>query len=320
MLLSLIKGEMEFMAEIVKSLWKEDDGKLTKHEILKIKERIMEEYSTYKIDKDKPKNNKMYLFLLLTEDFTNIQYLQKFEINYLQSKSKDIRESIRMVDLGLKVKSIERQNNVSLKFLKLVYETVLDKLDSYDFSLNKGKIDVGSRFVETSQLYDEYTFNKIQIIGSLRDGVRVDEVLDDIGSLYNTREWMRFTEHLTNDGFDMVGNSLIDELLLAVLDNLTEREIIVDLGLTRSVQKELNYLTESRGFHLDVESVIGKHKIDMNQPMKTEDISNYDKMYEEGTLLSHMENSEGYELLKTINYVIVELGTITELYNKKENK
>lgn len=305
------------MAESVKSLWKEDDGKLTRYEIHKLNNRLKEEFLEYKVNKENKKNDKMYLYLLLAEDFNNIQYLQKFEVNYLKSNSSDIRESLTMVEQGIKVKSIERQTNVSLDFLRKVNDEVLDKLDEYNYELNTEKIKPNHRFVDTKEVYEDYLDNMIDIIGYIRDGMRVLEVLDEVGTLYNTREWMRFTDYLTDIGYDMGSNSLLDEIILTLLDNLDEDEIISELGLSRSVQKEVNYLTNNRGFTLDVDSIIGKHTLDVKEPINTEDYEKLNKLYKEGTLLDYISESKGEELLKSLYYVIIEYGTITELYESK---
>src|SRR5699024_2305256 len=111
------------------------------------------------------------------------------------------------------------------------------------------------RIVETDKLLTEYINNKLDIIGYIRDGNTVSHTLDNVGSIYSTREWTSFMAILEEEGYDLRGSDKLEDIILMKLDGSTEEEIEVELGFNGTLEEESKVIFKSMDFKLDLQSI-----------------------------------------------------------------
>lgn len=282
------------------------EGKYRNRQYVKAKKlQCQRMFERLKYNVNRPKNNKMYLFLVL-DDFDNINLLQKFEVDYLKMKAEDITLSIRSLEGGVGLTAVERQLNVKKEFLDFIKEhDLLRKVKEYERERNTVTTVSGARFTETYELSKEYYDNEVKIVGDIRDGYTTNEALDEVGSMFNTREWTAFYKELERRGVELRHNDKLRDVIELMVSGYSIIDIEVELNFTNELQKEVCRETRKLDFKLRLGSI------------KDEDIKKYQTNLVKGNntveipitieaVKEEISKLKGYELLEYLGAYIEE--------------
>lgn len=274
----------------------------------------------YRLNAGNKKNSKLYIFLIL-DNKENINLMQQFEIDYLKSKAKDMESALELIQSGITEKIIERQMNVKISFIRWVTDngitTFLRNFKGKEVEY-KHKIKKGSRVVETDKLLTEYINNKLDIIGYIRDGNTVSHTLDNVGSIYSTREWTSFMAILEEEGYDLRGSDKLEDIILMKLDGSTEEEIEVELGFNGTLEEESKVIFKSMDFKLDLQS-IGDDVVREYQDYRDKiDFESKEKEMPETIegVIHNIENYKGLELLEFLDSYVYYNDDLNELFRE----
>lgn len=286
----------------------------------KVRKSIETYNRKYRLKKESKKNEKMYLFLML-DSKDNINLMQQFEINYLKHKAKDISNALNLISSGITVKIIERQMNVKFSFIEwLIEEDMLNYLHNFKGKLsgNQRKVKKGSRIVETDNLLTEYMKHKLDIIGYIRDGNTVNHTLDEVGSIYNTREWTTFMTLVEAEGYDLRGSDKLEDIIMMKLEGYRDEEIEVELGFNGTVEEECKIIFKGMDFRFNINS-IGDTTVKKYQGLRESIDFESKKQLIPNTLfgvIHKISECEGLELLEFLDTYIYFEGDLTMLFRE----
>lgn len=307
------KGKLDVskLNENVSIEYKMSNKSYIKSKVRKCREEYIKQYC---LNTKKNKNAKLYLFLML-DNFENINLMQQFEINYLKSKAKDLEATTHLIESGIPQAIVERQLNVKMSFVnKLIDGGYLEfiknfkgKEDKYKFKVKKGY-----RIIETDGLLAEYERFKIEIIGYIRDGYTVSDTLDEVGSIYNTREWMTFMDILESEGYDLRGTDALEDVLMMKLEGHLEEDIEIELGFRGTIEEASKTILKGMLDVIDIKSIDDKVVKEYQDIRETIDFeSKVDLVKGDAlTILTHLSRKKGIELLTFLDTYVYEYGSL----------